>query len=121
MRRDFVRSGEVRFYRPHELPAWLQVRLEIEREGKRTTGEVAAGAYVRARDRSVLLVVSNLSDRAGAVRFNTAALRQNLGGDIEVIDALTDAPSKRANADPYMHLSIAAGTCRMWRVERLAE
>ncbi|MCH2374970.1 MAG: DUF6067 family protein [Planctomycetes bacterium] len=121
VRRDFVRSGEVRFYRPHELPAWLQVRLEIEREGKRTTGEVAAGAYVRARDRSVLLVVSNLSDRAGAVRFNTAALRQNLGGDIEVIDALTDAPSKRANADPYMHLSIAAGTCRMWRVERLAE
>lgn len=122
VRRDFVLSGDrVRFYRPHELPAWLHVGLDIERDGERKSGEVVTGAYVRSPDRHVLLVVSNLSQKPGALKFNAAALRQNLGGDIEIADALTGAPSRRANADPILRLSIPAGTCRMFHVYPLPE
>ena len=119
IRREFVESSDdVRFYRPHEIPAWLNVTLEIERDGKRTDGEVVTGAYVRASDSHVLLVVSNMSGQPGAIRFNTAAIRQNLGGKIEVSDALTGAPSMRANADPILKLSIASGTCRFFYICR---
>ena len=36
--------------------------------------------------------------------------------DPESADALTEAPSLRANADPTMRLSIAAGTCRVFHI-----
>jgi hypothetical protein len=121
-RRKFVRSSDqIRFYRPHEIPEWLKVRIEIEREGKRVTGESVTGAYVRPEDNHVLLVVSNLSDQPGALRLHTAALRQQLGKRIEVADALTGAPSARANADAYMKLSIPAHTCRMLHIYPLAQ
>ena len=116
-RQEFIQSSDqVRFYRPHELPEWLQVRVEIERDGKRVTGESVAGAYVRPDDQNLLLVVSNLSDQPGALRLHTAALRQQLGERIEVADALTGAPSLRANADAYLRLSIAAHNCRMLHI-----
>ncbi|MCH2131067.1 MAG: DUF6067 family protein [Pirellulaceae bacterium] len=116
-RQEFVQSSEqVRFYRPHELPSWVQVRIEVERDGNRVTGESVVGAYVRPEDQNVLLIVSNLSDEAGALRLHVAALAQQLGGRIEVADALTDAPSLRANADAYMRLSIAAHSCRMLHI-----
>jgi hypothetical protein len=116
-RQEFVQSSDnVRFYRPHELPEWLQVRVEIERDGERVTGESVTGAYVRPDDHNVLLIVSNLSDQPGALRLHTAALRQQLGERIEVADALTGAPSLRANADDFIRLSIPAHTCRMLHI-----
>ena len=117
VRRAFVESGDdVRFLRPHEVPAWLRVGLEVERDGQRTGGEVITGAYLRASDKHILLAVSNLSSQPGAIKFNTAAIRQNLGQQIEVADALTGAPSLRANADPILRLSIGSGTCRLFHI-----
>ena len=116
VRQKFLQAPEeVRFYLPHEIPEWLEVRIEIEQNGKVVSSEKEMGAYVRS-DKHILLVVSNLSDQAGAVRFNTGALRQHLNDHIEVSDALTTAPSLRANNDAYMRLSIPAHTCRMFHV-----
>lgn len=116
-RQAFVAASEnLHFYRPHALPEWLQVRVEIERDGKLATGASVAGAYLSSEDNQLLLLVSNLSDQPGALRLHVAAIRGELGERIEVADALTGAPSLRANADGYLRLSIAAHTCPMLHV-----
>ena len=50
-----------------------------------------------------------------------AAQRVRVGKRIEVADALTGAPSARANADAYMKLSIPAHTCRMLHIYPLVQ
>lgn len=105
-RLDFgLGTEEVQWYRPHELPPWLQVNDDL-----------VAGAYVRKKDNHVLLIVSNLGDKAAELNLDTAAIRAQLGSKIRVEDAATGAPSMRANSDNPLQLSVPAGTCRIFYI-----
>ena len=93
-------SEEVEWYRPHELPPWLDV-------GDHLVG----GAYVRERDGHTLLVVSNLGEEPATLKLSEAALEQRFGKDVQIVDASTGASTMGK-----FELAMPAAMCRMFLI-----
>ncbi len=95
----------VSWFTPEAVPEWFAYQPE----------ELAVGGYV-AQDGRALVTVSNLTDDFQALRVPVAGIERELGGPVEIRDALTGAVCQPLGRN--LVVSIPADSFRMLLIQR---
>lgn len=105
-RLDFGLGREpVRWYRPHDLPAWLE-----------SGGDLIVGAYVRKKDNHILITAGNSGDKPATLSLHPARVAHLLGPNIKVTDAISGIATMRETSNEMLRMAIPASSCRMFYV-----
>ena len=95
----------VSWFTPEAVPEWFAYQPE----------ELAVGGYV-AQDGRALVTVSNLTDDFQVLRVPVAGIERELGGPVEIRDALTGAVCRPLGRN--LVLSVPADSFRMLLIQR---